>query len=200
MTNATAQPQASSTPSYPDPVASCAAAVESHAGGGRAAARDGKALVRRYFEELQSGGDFALVSDLFADDYVAHDPSLPPLPPGPGGVALHVLASRTAFPDQRLTIDDLLAEGDRVAARFTLRGTHLGDLLDLAPTGKRVEVHGVAIYRIGGGRIAEGWVGFDLLGLLDQLGVLAPLADRFTARPAAPATTAEQDGAPTGKE
>lgn len=146
------------------------------ASGGRVALeRDPETLVRRYLEELQSGGDLALTGDLFAADYIAHDPSLPPLPPGPGGVALHVLASRTAFPDQRVTVDDLLTDGDRVAVRFTLRGTHLGDLLDCAPTGRRVEVCGVAIYRIAGGRLAEGWVGFDVLGLLEQLGVPAPL-------------------------
>jgi predicted ester cyclase len=90
-----------------------------------------------------------------------------------------VLASRTAFPDQRVAVDDLLAESDRVAVRFTLRGTHLGELLDLAPTGRRVTVPGVAIYRIAGGRIAEGWVGFDALGLLEQLSVLAPLGRWF---------------------
>jgi ketosteroid isomerase-like protein len=135
----------------------------------------GEALVRRYFEELQSGGNPAQTADLFAADYVGHDPNLPLLPPGPGGVALHVVASRTAFPDQRVTVDDLFGAGDRVAVRFTLRGTHLGELLDIAPTGQRVEAHGAAIYRIAGGRIAEGWVGFDALGLLDQLGLLAPL-------------------------
>ena len=158
-----------------EPAAPTVCATPSAPAGGSAAVGDPEALVRRYFEEMQSGGDLALASDLFADDYVAHDPSLPPLPPGPGGVALQVLASRTAFPDQRVEVDDLLAQGDRVAVRFTLRGTHLGELLELAPTGRRVTVPGVAIYRIAGGRIAEGWVGFDALGLLDQLGVLAPL-------------------------
>jgi steroid delta-isomerase-like uncharacterized protein len=160
-----------------DPVAPAPPTHFPSAAGDRVAPEtDPQALVRRYFEVLQSGGDLALAGDLFADDYVAHDPNLPPLPPGPGGVALHVLASRTAFPDQRVTVDDLLADGDRVAVRFTFRGTHRGDLLGFAPTGRRVEVHGVAIYRIAGGRIAEGWVGFDVLGLLDQLGVLGGVA------------------------
>jgi ketosteroid isomerase-like protein len=182
------------------PNARTGAAGPGPAGAGTRAASEaeGKALVRRYFEEVLSGGDLALASDLFADEYVAHDPSLPPLPPGPGGVALHALASRTAFPDQRATVDDLLAEGDRVAVRFTLRGTHLGALLDLAPTGRRVEVRGVAIYRLAGGRIAEGWVGFDALGLLAQLGALAPLGDALTRRhPPPPATP---PGGPSGQE
>ena len=156
-------------------VAPAAPAAPSAAGGRDALEGRSDLLVRRYLEELQSGGDLALASDLFAADYAAHDPSLPPLPPGPEGVALHVLASRTAFPDQRVTVDDLLTEGNRVAVRFTLRGTHLGDLLDYAPTGRRVEVHGIAIYRVAGGRITEGWVGFDALGLLDQVGALPPL-------------------------
>jgi predicted ester cyclase len=87
-------------------------------------------------------------------------------------VALHAVASRVAFPDQRVTLDDGFAAGAKVAVRFTVRGTHLGSLLDVAPTGKPVAVQGVAIYRVAGGKIAEGWVGFDLLGLLGQLGLL----------------------------
>jgi steroid delta-isomerase-like uncharacterized protein len=143
----------------------------------RAAETENTQLVRRYFAEVLSGGQFAVIGELFADDFVAHDPSLPPLPAGPEGVALHALASRTAFPDQRVTLDDVLADGDRVAVRFTLRGTHRGDLLDLAPTGRRVEVQSVAIYRIAGGKMAEAWVGFDLMGMLQQLGVLERLRD-----------------------
>ena len=139
---------------------------------------DGEALVRRSFRSFEGvlgGGDLARAAGLFADDYVAHDPSLPPLSPGPGGGSLPARASRTAFPDQRVMVDDLLAAGGRVAARLTHRGTHLGPLLDLPPTGRRVQAPGVAIDRVAGGRIAEGWVGFDLPGLLAQLGVPARL-------------------------
>jgi hypothetical protein len=179
----------------PDPVPAGEAAATSAASDRVAPEVGGEALIRRYFEVLQSGGDLALTSDLFAADYVGHDPNLPLLPPGPGGVALHALASRTAFPDQRVTVDDLFGVGDRVAVRFTLRGTHLGDLLDLAPTGKRVEAHGVAIYRVAGGRLAEGWVGFDALGLLDQLGLLAPSGQSVAAgRPP------QEGGTPPGPE
>ena len=174
MTNPEALPNALANAAGPGPAGEAPATPD--AGYRAASEAEGKAVVRRYFEGVLSGGDLSLTAGLFADDYVAHDPSLPPLPPGPGGVSLHALASRTAFPDQRLTVDDLFAEGGRVAVRFTLRGTHLGPLLDLPPTGRRVEVSGVAIYRVAGGRIAEGWVGFDLPGLLDQLGVPARLA------------------------
>jgi steroid delta-isomerase-like uncharacterized protein len=132
------------------------------------------ALVRRYFEQVLSGGDVTLVPELFADDYIGHDPSLPSLL-GSAGVAIHAVATRVAFPDQRVTVDDTFAAGDEVAVRFTVHGTHLGSLLDVAPTGRQVEVQGIAIYRVAGGQIAEGWVGFDLLGLLGQLGLLERL-------------------------
>lgn len=141
----------------------------------RALEASSTALVRRYFDQVLSDGDVTLVPELFADDYVGHDPSLPPLLLGSAGVALHAVATRVAFPDQRATVDDTFTAGDRVAVRFTVHGTHLGSLLDVAPTGKRVAVQGVAIYRVAGGKIAEGWVGFDLLGLLGQLGLLERL-------------------------
>jgi hypothetical protein len=119
MRDPAALPTARTTPSAPG--AGGETLVAAPAAGRVAPEVEGEAPVRRYFEELLSGGDPARAGDLFAEDYVAHDPSLPSQPPGPGGVALHALASRTAFPDQRLTVDDLFAAGDRVAVRFTLR-------------------------------------------------------------------------------
>jgi predicted SnoaL-like aldol condensation-catalyzing enzyme len=151
-----------------------------------------KTLVRRFFETVLSAGELTALDELIATDYVGHDPNLPPLPPGPEGVSLFTLGARVAFPDQRVTIQDLLAEGDRVAVRFTLEGTHRGDLLDLPPTGRHVSVQGVALYRIAGGKIAEGWIGLDGIGLLDQLGLferLGALAGAPTGPPVAAAPT-----------
>jgi predicted SnoaL-like aldol condensation-catalyzing enzyme len=156
-----------------------------------------KTLVRRFFETVLSDGDLTALDELIATDYVGHDPNLPPLPPGPEGVSLFALGSRVAFPDQRVTIQDLLAEGDRVAVRFSLEGTHRGDLLDLPPTGRHVAVQGVALYRIAGGKIAEGWIGLDGIGLLDQLGLferLGALARAPTAPPVAGAPAAAHVG------
>ena len=153
--------------------------------------RTNKAVVRRFFEEVLSDGNLPVTDELFAADYTGHDPNLPPLPTGPEGVTLFTFASRTAFPDQRVTVEDLFAEGDRVAVRFTLHGTHLGALLDVAPTGKHLAVQGLAIYRLAGGRIVEGWVDLDMIGLLDQIGLLAQLGAAPSPPPPVNAAVAE---------
>jgi len=76
----------------------------------------------------------------------------------------------TAFPDARFTVEDQIAEGDRVASRYTFRGTHQGELMGIAPTGKQVTVTGMIINRIVNGKSEEGWLNFDALGMLQQLG------------------------------
>lgn len=77
----------------------------------------------------------------------------------------------TAFPDARFTVEDLIAERDRVASRYTFRGTHQGDLMGIPPTGKQVTVTGIIVNRIVNGKSEEGWLNFDALGMLQQLGV-----------------------------
>jgi len=78
----------------------------------------------------------------------------------------------TAFPDARFTVEDDLAEGDLVVSRSTLCGTHQGEFMGIPPTGKPVTVTGIAIDRIVGGKFVEGWLNFDALGMLHQLGVI----------------------------
>ena len=132
-----------------------------------------KALVRRFFEEVMNKGNVDIVDEIFAPEYVnrhAH----PGQTPGPNGVRQLVTNVRRAFPDLVEEPDDLVAEGDRVGLRLTLRGTHLGPFRGAEATGKRVEVMGMAIVRIEAGRIAEGWFFFDRETLWEQLGVEPP--------------------------
>ncbi len=130
-----------------------------------------KVIVRRFFEEFSE----TVVDELFLATYVHHDPSLPPEMQHGRDAYKHVVAMfRAAFPDLRTTVDDLLAEGDKVAARWTFSGTHQGAFLGIPPTGKQVTGTGTSIARIEDGKVAENWVNFDALGLMQQLGVIPP--------------------------
>jgi predicted ester cyclase len=128
-----------------------------------------KAIVRRLIEEVVNGGETRLLPELIAADHVCHDPSGDLY--GPEGVGLLVAELRLAFPDLRVTLDDLLADGDRVVRRFTLRGTHDGTYTIVPATGRRVEVAGIGIDRLAAGKLVESWIQLDALGLLRQLGV-----------------------------
>ncbi len=135
-----------------------------------------KALVRRMFEELWNQGNLDVVEELFSPSYAGHDPT----DPNPGTRETHghedirafVRMFQTAAPDLRFTVEDTIAEGDKVIAQWTATGTQRGDLLGLPPTGRRVRVEGVTIYRIADGKIQEGWQNWDALGLLRQLGAV----------------------------
>jgi steroid delta-isomerase-like uncharacterized protein len=118
-----------------------------------------KALIRRIFEEVIPGGDVATMRELFAPEWVDHDP-LPGQPAGLDGAASVVSTMHTAHPDLRFTIDDLIAESDRVVIRWTLRGTNTGPMLGRPPTGQPVELAAIAIFRVTDGRIAERWAGW----------------------------------------
>jgi steroid delta-isomerase-like uncharacterized protein len=132
----------------------------------------GKALVRRYYDELWNRWDLGLVDELLAPD-VGFRGSLGIEVRGRDGFRRYVALVRDAFPDFHNAVEELVAESDRVVARLTYRGTHRGPLFGLAPTGRRISYAGVALFRIAGGRIAEGWVLGDALGLLRQLGATA---------------------------
>ena len=128
-----------------------------------------KALLRRFYEELWSRGNLEIIPELVAEDFVDHHP-LPGTPPGREGLAALVTTWRTAFPDMRETCEDLIAEGDKVVGRFTMRGTHSGEFMGVAPTGRRVTMSGIDIVRVAGGKIAEFWYGEHLLELMQRLG------------------------------
>ena len=127
-----------------------------------------KALVRRFLETVINGGDTRLLAELVAGDHVRHAPDGDLY--GPEVVRIDLAEWRTGFPDLTLTIEDLLAERDRVVSRFVLRGTHAGPFCGLAPTGRAVAMPGIGIDRIASDQLAESWVALDGLGLVRQLG------------------------------
>jgi steroid delta-isomerase-like uncharacterized protein len=139
--------------------------------GPRARLEANKEISRR-FTELFSTGDEALADEILDRDVVFHGTLGDGEIRGIDALKDFVAAYRTAFPDADSTVEAQVAEGDTVATRWRARGTHLGVLGPLAPTGRSFDVHGVTIERIAGGRIAEVWVARDELGLLHQLGAV----------------------------
>jgi steroid delta-isomerase-like uncharacterized protein len=130
-----------------------------------------KALVRRYYGELWNRWNLELADVIIAADLTFRG-SLAVTVQGRDGFKEYMALVRGAFPDFHNTIEELVAEGDRVVARLRYRGTHQGDLFGLAPTGKKVSYAGTAFFRIHNGMIADGWVLGDTLCLLRQLGAL----------------------------
>jgi steroid delta-isomerase-like uncharacterized protein len=135
-----------------------------------------KTAVRRLFDELWNKGNLPVADELIAPAYIHHDASTPDVGRGPDSEKKRVTLYRTAFPDLRLTIEDTIAEGETVVARWTCRGAHRGDLNGIAPTGKQFAITGVSVMRFGGGKMVEGYVNWDALGLMQQLGVVPEFA------------------------
>jgi len=132
---------------------------------------ENKALLRRYGEEVFGKGNVALSDEFLSPDYVHHDPGVPP---GREGRIQMAEMHRTAWSDLDFTVEDLVAEGDKVAFRWTISGTHVGEWMGIPPTGKRVTWSGIGIHRIVDGKIVESWDMVDNLGLMQQLGIVPP--------------------------
>ena len=140
-------------------------------------ASENKATVRRVFDESFNRGNLSVVNELVAPDYVLHDPGVP------GGELRGLDAFkeqwvsmlRTAFPDLRIVIEDQVAEGDKVASRYTGSGTHQGELRGFPPTNNQVEVTGTITTRFAEGKIVEEWNNIDSMGMMQQLGIVPPL-------------------------
>ena len=137
---------------------------------------ENKALARRLYDAFNQAirtGDFAALSMVLSADTVDHNPN-PGQAPGLEGVKQVFGGFRAAFPDLTLTVEDMIAEGDKVVSRLTIRATHRGDFQGIPATGKQVTQTGIDILRIAGGKVVERWGEFDNLGLLQQLGVVPP--------------------------
>jgi steroid delta-isomerase-like uncharacterized protein len=132
---------------------------------------DPKALVRRCFAAVEAGDRDAL-ADLLAPDYRLRFDGLPAMERE--AAIGFFLGFRASFPDLHHAVEEQLADGDRVATRITVRGTHRGELQGIPPTGKAVAVAAINIHRLAGGEVVEQWVNSDGLGLMQQLGVLPP--------------------------
>ena len=135
-----------------------------------------KVVAHRFFEDAYNTGNVALLEELLTPTYVDHK-APPGTPPGPAGIAQVIMMFRKAFPDLHFTIEDQVAEDDQVATRYTFRGTQQGELMGIAPTGKQVSIGGISIYRFTDGKMQQAWIEYDMLGLLQQLGVV-PLPDQ----------------------
>jgi len=130
-----------------------------------------KAIVRRFVEEVPNKGNMAVADELLSPHYVGHN--LPPgMPSGPEGLKQMVTMFHTAFPDFHVVIEDQVAEGDKVVNRVTVSGTHKGQFMVIAPTGKQVTVSGIQFWRLADGKIEELWFNRDDLGMMRQLGVI----------------------------
>ena len=131
-----------------------------------------RAVARRFVAEVFNAGNAHAYDELVADDYVNHNPPVPGLPGTKAGFLQAVLATRQAFPDVHVDIEDMIAEGDRVMFRDTARATHRGDFQGIAATGRTLAWTEMHFFRIRDGQIAEHWANFDQLGILVQMGAI----------------------------
>jgi steroid delta-isomerase-like uncharacterized protein len=134
-----------------------------------------KATSRKWYTEILSEGHLEVVDEICSANYRNNDPYSPPggWPHGPEALKMVAQMYRTAFPNLIFTVEDQVAEGDRVATRWTARGTHQGPLNDIPPTGKSATVTGISIERYEDGKIIESYVNWDFMGLLQQIGVIS---------------------------
>ena len=133
-----------------------------------------KQVARRYLEECWNQGKLDSLRELMADNCRHHDPVFPSLSGGTENIKQHITTCKAAFPDLKFTIDDTIAERNEVVHHWTGRGTHKGPFLGMQPTNKQATVSGTSIYRIDKGKIAEVWVDWNLMTMMEQLGVAAP--------------------------
>ena len=125
-----------------------------------------KALLRRFYKDVYVDWDMAVVDDVVSPRFTSHD--WPEGATGPQAFRKYYAALRSAVPDARYEVDDLIAEGDRVVVRWRLLGTHEGDFRGIAPTGRAITLVGIAIYRVDQGKLIERWVVSDLYGMLEE--------------------------------
>jgi steroid delta-isomerase-like uncharacterized protein len=143
---------------------------------------ENKAIVRRWFEEVWNRGREATIDELFPAEGVAHGLGDSESDAhGPTEFKTFAANIRGSIPDTHIRVEDILTEGDRVAVRVTLEGTHTGHGLGVPPTGRKISIQGIIILRMVDGQIAEAWNSYDQLGLLRQVGALPGLGgqDRF---------------------
>ena len=135
---------------------------------------ENKAIARREYEEIWNQGKLDVADEILDASYAPRGLGVE-LPPGPEGFKPFVSMYRSAFPDIHFTIEDQIAEGDKVVLRWTARATHKGELMGIPATGKQIEVTGIDITQHVGGKIVASWNNWDALGMMEQLGVVPPM-------------------------
>lgn len=134
-------------------------------------AEEKKAVIRRWIEAINARKWFDAAEECFAADHVGFN-AAPDQTPGPEGVKQRLAPFLVAFPDLHFTIEEIVAEGDMVVARFMVKGTHQGMWLGIAPTGRRIRITWVSWAKVEGDKIVRSWSLFDGLTMMRQLGVL----------------------------
>ncbi len=144
-------------------------------------AQDNKQIVRRLIEEAWNQGKTEVVSELLANNCRFHDEVFPHLNSGAENLRRHIESCRTGFPDLKFSIDDTIAERDEVVVHWTARGTHKGQFLGMPATNKKAAITGTSIYRLEGSKIAESWANWNLMSMMEQLGISsAPQEQKHT--------------------
>ncbi len=131
--------------------------------------KENKVIACSWNDEIYSKGDFAAIDEFFANDFVWHY-APPGVAPDLEGYKRNVAETLAPFADMNCTAEDIIAEGDKIAIRWSWRGTHKGEYMGIAPTGKQVTITGISILWIVGGKIVEEWTEPDNLGFMEQLG------------------------------
>jgi steroid delta-isomerase-like uncharacterized protein len=134
-------------------------------------AKENKALYLRMEPKIWNEGDLAAADGYYAPNVIVHG-ALPGTPPGIEGVKQGIIMFRAVFPDLHMEMDDVIAEGDKVVCRYTLRGTQKGELMGIPASGKKVAMEGIGIVRFQDGKVAEFWGVSDMLGLMQQVGAI----------------------------
>ena len=131
-----------------------------------------KALVRRLLDEMNNRGNIAIIDELVAPDFFEHEAPPPGIPQDREGVKTVFTMYHNAFSAIQATIDDMIAEDDKVVSFMTVRATHTGEFAGIPPTGKQVDVQVIDMFRVAGGQVREHWGISDRLTMLQQLGVI----------------------------
>lgn len=135
-------------------------------------AEQNKALVVGFVEELFNRGNMGIVGEIFAPDFIEHEQLPPNIPNGSEGVKVLTTMLRSAFPDFKATIDDIIAEGNKVVIRMNWSGTQKGEFMGIPATGKRVSFGVIDIIRVTNGKVVEHWGQMDSMKMMQQLGAL----------------------------
>jgi steroid delta-isomerase-like uncharacterized protein len=130
-----------------------------------------KQIVHRFMDEGWSQGKTNVATELLANNCRFHDEVFPHLTSGAENLRRHIESCRAGFPDLKFTIDDTIAERDEVVAHWTAQGTHKGQFLGMPATNKKASVSGTSIYRLENGKIVESWANWNLMSMMEQLGV-----------------------------
>ncbi len=132
---------------------------------------ENKAPIRRLYDEVFARWNLSVIDELIGHEFIGHEMPTE-TPRGPVGFKQFYGRLRSAFPDLRYAVDDVIAEGDKVVVRWTWKCTHKGEFMGIAPTGRQATVTGMAIYRFAEGKCVERWVELGLLNLLRELGAV----------------------------